>query len=102
VGAGDDVATATALAVERQAKGVFNIVGDEPAPVSEWLLYLAQCAGARPPRHIPRWPAKLLAGDMMVAMMTEGRGFSNAKAKRKLGWELRYPSWRQGLREGLT
>ena len=98
----DDAASATVLAVEQHAKGVFNIVDDEPAPVSEWLPYLAQCAGARPPRRVPAWLARLLAGEMMVGMMTEGRGFSNAKAKRELGWELRYPSWRQGFSKELA
>jgi nucleoside-diphosphate-sugar epimerase len=98
----DDAASATVLAVEQQAKGVFNIVDDEPAPVSEWLPYLAECAGAKPPRRVPRWLARLLAGEMAVGMMTEGRGFSNAKAKRELGWELRYPSWRQGFKEELA
>ena len=98
----DDAASATVLALEQQAKGVFNIVDDEPAPVSEWLPYLAECAGAKPPRRVPKWLAQLLAGEMVVGMMTEGRGFSNAKAKRELGWELRYPSWRQGFKEELA
>jgi nucleoside-diphosphate-sugar epimerase len=98
----DDAASATVLAVEQQAKGLFNIVDDEPAPVSQWLPYLAECAGAKPPRRLPRWLARLLAGEMVVGMMTEGRGFSNAKAKRELGWQLRYPSWRQGFKEELT
>jgi nucleoside-diphosphate-sugar epimerase len=98
----DDVTSATVLAVEQQATGVFNIVDDEPAPVSEWLPYLAECAGAKPPRRVPRWLARLLAGEMAVGMMTEGRGFSNAKAKRELGWELRYPSWRQGFKVELA
>ena len=97
----DDAASATVLAVEQQATGVFNIVDDEPAPVSEWLPYLAECAGAKPPRRVPRWLARMLAGEMAVGMMTEGRGFSNAKAKRELGWQLRYPSWRQGFAEEL-
>ena len=95
----DDAATATILAVEQRARGVFNIVDDEPAPGSEWLPYLAECAGAKPPRRVPAWLARLLAGEMAVGMMTEGRGFSNAKAKRELGWELQYPSWRQGFKE---
>ncbi|HSE08827.1 MAG TPA: NAD(P)-dependent oxidoreductase [Nocardioidaceae bacterium] len=98
----DDAAGATVLAVEQKATGVFNIVDDDPAPVSEWLPYLAECAGARPPRRIPAWLARLLAGEMAVGMMTEGRGFSNAKAKRELGWQLRYPSWRQGFKEELA
>jgi nucleoside-diphosphate-sugar epimerase len=97
----DDAARATVLAVEQNAKGVFNIVDDEPAPVSAWLPFFAACAGAKPPRRIPAWLARLLAGEMAVGMFTEGRGFSNAKAKRELGWELRYPSWRQGFKEEL-
>jgi len=98
----DDAASATVLAVEQHAKGVFNIVDDEPAPASEWLPYLAACAGAKRPIRIPKWLARQLAGEMAVIMMTEGRGFSNAKAKRKLGWKLRYPSWRQGFKEELA
>ncbi len=93
----DDAAGATVMAVEQQAKGLFNISDDDPAPASEWLPYLAACAGAKPPMRIPTWLARLVAGPTPVIMMTEGRGFSNAKAKRELGWELRYPSWRQGF-----
>ena len=98
----DDAASATVLALEQQAAGVFNIVDDEPAPASEWLPYLAACAGAKRPMRVPKWLARLVAGEMVVVMMTEGRGFSNAKAKRELGWEPRYPSWRQGFREELA
>jgi nucleoside-diphosphate-sugar epimerase len=98
----DDAASATVLAVEQHAKGVFNIVDDEPAPASQWLPYLAACAGAKRPIRIPKWLARLLAGDMAVIMMTGGRGFSNSKAKRELGWQLRYPSWRQGFKEELA
>ncbi len=98
----DDAAAATVLAVEQRAAGVFNIVDDEPAPAAEWLPYLAECAGAKKPLRVPVWLARLLAGDVPVMMMTEGRGFSNAKAKRELGWRLRYPSWRQGFREVLA
>jgi nucleoside-diphosphate-sugar epimerase len=98
----DDAASATVLAMEHKASGVFDIVDDEPAPASEWLPYLAQCAGAKRPMRVPRWVARLLAGEMVVIMMTEGRGFSNAKARRELGWNLRYPSWRQGFKEELA
>jgi nucleoside-diphosphate-sugar epimerase len=98
----DDAASATVLAVEQRAGGVFNIVDDDPAPVSEWLPHLAACAGARPPRRVPAWLARLLAGEMVVGMMTQGRAFSNAKAKRELGWQLRHPSWRQGFRDALA
>jgi nucleoside-diphosphate-sugar epimerase len=98
----DDAASATVLAVEQQARGVFNIVDDDPAPASEWLPYLATCAGAKRPMRVPVWLARLLAGKVAVVMMTEGRAFSNAKAKRELGWQLRYPSWRQGFKQELA
>ncbi|MEU6744268.1 NAD-dependent epimerase/dehydratase family protein [Streptosporangium sandarakinum] len=98
----DDAASATVLAVEQQARGVFNIVDDEPAAAGEWLPYLAKCVGAKRPKRVPTWLARLLAGQVTVTMMTEGRGFSNAKAKRELGWQLRYPSWRQGFKEELA
>jgi nucleoside-diphosphate-sugar epimerase len=93
----EDAASATVLAVERGDPGVYNVVDDEPAPVREWLPALAAAIGAKPPRHIPRWLARLVAGETAVVLMTECRGASNAKAKRLLGWSLRYPSWREGF-----
>jgi 2-alkyl-3-oxoalkanoate reductase len=97
----EDAAAATAVAVERGRPGIYNIVDDEPAPVREWLPALASVLGAKPPRRIPRWLGRLLAGEMATLMMTEARGASNAKAKRELGWQPRYPSWRQGFAQGL-
>jgi nucleoside-diphosphate-sugar epimerase len=97
----DDAAAATVLAVERGGPGVYNIVDDEPAAQREWLPVLAQALGAKPPRHMPRRLVRLLAGEMATAMMTDAKGSSNLKAKRELGWELRYPSWRQGFAQGL-
>jgi nucleoside-diphosphate-sugar epimerase len=97
----EDAATATALAVERGAPGIYNIVDDEPAPVREWLPVLASALGAKRPRRIPRWLARLAAGEMATVMMTESRGSSNTKAKRELGWQLLYPSWRHGFAHGL-
>jgi nucleoside-diphosphate-sugar epimerase len=93
----DDAAEATVLALDREATGIYNIVDDEPAPVREWLPVLAAVLGAKPPRRVPRWLARLVAGDAAVMIGTEARGASNAKAKRELGWELRYPSWREGF-----
>ena len=98
----DDAASATVLAVEQRAAGVFNVVDDEPAPAAEWVPHLAACVGARPPLRIPVWLARVLAGEVAVTMMTQGRGFSNARARRVLGWEPRHPSWRQGFREELA
>jgi nucleoside-diphosphate-sugar epimerase len=93
----DDAAAATVLALEYDGAGLFNIVDDEPAPVREWLPVLAQVLGAKPPRHVPRWVGRLFAGEAGVMMGTEARGATNAKARRELGWELRYPSWREGF-----
>ncbi|MGH2991062.1 MAG: NAD-dependent epimerase/dehydratase family protein [Solirubrobacterales bacterium] len=93
----DDAAAATVLALEHDGSGIYNIVDDEPAPVREWLPVLADALGAKPPRHFPRWLARLFAGDAAVMMGTEARGASNAKAKRELGWTLRHPSWREGF-----
>jgi 2-alkyl-3-oxoalkanoate reductase len=93
----EDAAAATVLALERGTAGVYNIVDDEPAPVREWLPALAAAIGAKPPRRVPRWLAQLLAGEAGVVLMTEIRGASNEKAKRELGWTLRYPSWREGF-----
>jgi nucleoside-diphosphate-sugar epimerase len=93
----DDAAAATVLALEHDGPAIYNIVDDEPAPASEWLPALAQAVGARPPRRIPTWLATLVAGKGMVMISAEGRGASNAKAKRELGWTPRYPSWRQGF-----
>jgi nucleoside-diphosphate-sugar epimerase len=93
----DDAAAATAIAVEHGAPGIYNITDDDPAPVIEWLPFLARAVGAPPPRHVPVWLGRLMAGKVAVGMMTEMRGSSNAKAKRELGWRPRYSSWRQGF-----
>jgi nucleoside-diphosphate-sugar epimerase len=93
----EDAAAATVAAVERGRRGIYNIVDDDPAPVAEWLPEVAQALGASPPRHVPRWLGRLLAGEAATVMMTEVRGASNAKAKRELGWQPRHPSWREGL-----
>jgi nucleoside-diphosphate-sugar epimerase len=95
----DDAAAATVLALERGATGIFNVVDDEPAPVREWLPALAEAVGAKPPRRVPQWLARLVAGEAGVLLMTEARGASNEKAKRELGWTLRHPSWRTGFAE---
>jgi nucleoside-diphosphate-sugar epimerase len=97
----DDAAAATAIAVEHGQPGIYNIVDDEPAPVREWLPVLASALDAKPPRRIPRWLGRLAAGEAATLTMTEVKGASNAKAKRELGWQPRYPSWRQGFVQGL-
>lgn len=97
----EDAAGATVAAVERGPRGLFNVVDDDPAPVSEWLPAAAAALGAKPPLRLPRWVGRLAAGQVAAIMFTEVRGASNAKAKRELGWRLCHPSWRQGFVEGL-
>ena len=98
----DDAAGGTLAAIERGRPGLYNIVDDEPAPTSEWLPYLAEVLGAKPPRHVPEWLGRLAAGEQVVSMSTEARGASNAKAKRELGWTLIHPTWREGFVSALT
>jgi nucleoside-diphosphate-sugar epimerase len=93
----DDAAAATVLALEHDGPGIYNIVDDEPAPVRVWLPALAKIVGAKPPEHFSVELARQFAGEAAVVMGTESRGASNAKAKRELGWTLRYPSWRDGF-----
>jgi nucleoside-diphosphate-sugar epimerase len=96
-----DAASATVAAVEHGTRGIYQVVDDEPAPVADWLPAAAAAVGAKPPRRVPRWLGRLLAGKAAVVMMTEVRGASNSKAKRELGWQPRFPSWRQGFADGL-
>ncbi len=96
----DDAARFTCAAITRGAPGIYNIVDDEPARVSEWLPALAEALGTKPPRRIPAWIARLVVGDA-VALMTDVRGASNAKAKRAFDLDLIWPSWRDGFKEGL-
>ena len=97
----DDAARATVQALDHGTPGLYNIVDDDPAPVSAVLPALAGALGAKPPRHVPAWLAKLFVGDYGISVMTQIRGSSNAKAKRELDWQLRYPTWREGFRTGL-
>ena len=93
----EDAADATVAAVEHGRPGIYNVVDDQPAPVSEWLPALTDALGAPAPRRVPRWLARVLAGQAGAVMMTEVRGASNEKAKRELGWRPAHPSWRQGF-----
>ena len=95
----DDAAAATVAALERGDPGVYNVVDDEPAPLREWMPVYAEAVGAKPPRRVPKLAARIAAGKMAAEGATKMRGVSNEKAKRELGWEPRYPSWRQGFFE---
>ncbi len=97
----DDAAAGTLAALERGHRGVYHLVDDDPSPARAFIPALAEAVGARPPLRIPAWLGRLLAGEVAVRMMTEGRGASNAKAKGELGWQPIWPSWRDGFRRGL-
>ena len=96
-----DAASAAVAAIAGGSPGIYNICDDEPAPVAEWLPVLARCTGARPPWHVPAWLGRLAAGEAGLLLMTQVRGSSNAKAKRELGWQPVWPSWRDGFAGGL-
>jgi nucleoside-diphosphate-sugar epimerase len=96
-----DAAAATVLALDATGPAVYNVTDDEPAPMRDWLPALAAALGAKPPYRVPTWIAGLLMGKLLP-MMTEARGASNAKAKKELGWALRYPSWRDGFPAAYT
>jgi nucleoside-diphosphate-sugar epimerase len=97
----EDAASATVAAVDHGGPGIYNVVDDEPAPVREWLPFLAEQLGAKKPMRVPRFVVRLLAGEAAVMQMTEVRGGSNAKARRVLGWQPRWSSWRVGFAKGL-
>jgi 2-alkyl-3-oxoalkanoate reductase len=97
----DDAADATVAAVSRGAPGVYNITDDEPAAMRDWVPVYAAAAGAKPPRRVPVWLARLVAGRPVAAFALELRGASNEKAKRELGWQPAHPSWRTGFADTL-
>jgi 2-alkyl-3-oxoalkanoate reductase len=98
----DDVASSTVAALGDGPQGVFNVVDDEPVEVREWMPYLCEIVGAKPPLHLPRWVAWLAGGPLLISMMENIRGSDNSKAKRELGWTPRWPTWRDGFKSGMT
>ena len=94
----DDAASATVAAMERGRPGIYNVVDDDPAPMRDSVPVFAEAIGAKPPRRVPVWLARLVGGRYAVSMATQLRGASNAKAKAELGWQPRYASWREGFR----
>jgi nucleoside-diphosphate-sugar epimerase len=97
----EDAASATVAALDNGAPGIYNVVDDEPAPVREWLPFLAERLGAKKPMRVPRFLVRAMTGKAPLIMMTEVRGGSNAKAKRELGWQPRWSTWRVGFAKGL-
>ncbi len=97
----DDAAAAIMAALDRGAPGTYNVVDDEPAPLREWLPVYAEAVGAKPPRRVPAWLARVVAGADLASTATSMRGAANAKAKRELGWQPAHPSWRQGFADAL-
>lgn len=97
-----DAAAATLKAIEGASPGVYNVTDDEPAPIAEWLPYLAECLDAPPPRHLPVWLARFAIGEVGISFMTQIRGSSNRKARLELGWEPAWKSWRDGFRAAFA
>jgi 2-alkyl-3-oxoalkanoate reductase len=98
----EDAASAIVAALGRGAPGIYNVADDEPAPLRQWVPVYAEALGAKPPRRVPVWLARLAAGKDVAASAVGLRGADNAKAKRELGWEPARPSWRQGFGELLS
>jgi nucleoside-diphosphate-sugar epimerase len=97
----DDAARATVLALDRGEPGIYNVTDDEPAAARDWIPAFTEALGAPKPRRVPAWLARMLAGRYTVLMMTEARGASNAKARAELGFEPRFPTFREGFAQGL-
>jgi nucleoside-diphosphate-sugar epimerase len=97
----EDAASATVAAAERGEPGIYNVVDDEPAALREWLPVYADALGAKSPRRVPVFVARLFGGSLATIFATKLRGASNAKAKRELGWQPRYASWREGFATAL-
>jgi nucleoside-diphosphate-sugar epimerase len=89
-------------AIERGRPGIYHVADDDPAPVREMVLELARVLGAKPPRRVPAWPVRLIAGRGAVDVMTRSRGISSEKIKRELGWTPRFPTWRTGFTDGMV
>lgn len=98
----EDCAAAFAAALEHGPPGAYNVADDEPAPGREWIPVYAEALGAKPPRRVPHWLARLVAGKALAEAAVQMRGAANATAKRELGWQPRHPSWRQGFAEEFT
>lgn len=96
----DDAARATIAAIDSTATGIFNIVDDEPAPVSQWLPALADAVGAKPPRRVPLPLVRLFAGAYAAHVMSTAEGCTNQAAKRQIRWGPQHRSWREGFRAG--
>jgi nucleoside-diphosphate-sugar epimerase len=97
----DDAAQAAVDALDRGAPGIYNVVDDDPAPMRVWLPHFAETIGAKPPRRVPQWLARITAGPAITAWATLFPGASNAKARAELGWQLSHTSWREGFPESL-
>ena len=92
-----DAAAATVKTLAHEASGIYNIVDDSPARLSEWLPFAAKLLDAPAPGHMDEALARQKLGDMRVYYMNEQRAASNAKAKRAFNWQPDFPSWRTGF-----
>ena len=97
----EDAASATIAAMEGTARGVYNVVDDDPAPMRDFMPVFAEAVGAKRPFRVPVWLARLGAPKVLIDMATTLRGATNERFKRDFGWQPRYASWREGFRGGL-
>lgn len=97
-----DAAAAVVAVLDTGQSGVFNVVDDEPAPMRDWLPYLAREIGAPEPRRVPTFLARWAVGPWGVAFMTRLRGADDSRARRILGWQPAFPSWRTGFAADLA
>jgi nucleoside-diphosphate-sugar epimerase len=99
----EDVAAACALAAEKAEGGsVYHVVDDEPITYFEFVALTAAAMGLGAPRRIPAWLARRVAGDGPVRAVLRSARSSNARIKRELGWEPRFPNARVGVPDAVA
>jgi nucleoside-diphosphate-sugar epimerase len=98
----DDAANATLTALTGGVSGLYNVTDDEPAPMHEWVPFVAAAIGAKPPRHISVFVARLATGPHVVHFATTLRGNDNTRFKRTFDWQPAHASWREGFQSTLS
>jgi nucleoside-diphosphate-sugar epimerase len=94
----DDIAQAIDAALTQRASGIFNVADDEPCPPGEPLAFAAQVLGRASPPEVPFAEAAATMSLLALSFWQDCRRVRNDKLKRVLGVNLRYPTYREGLR----
>jgi len=93
----DDIASVLQASMARPNPGaIYNVCDDEAADPAEVVAYAAELFGMEPPPAIPFAEADL--SPMARSFYADNRRVSNRRIKEELGVELKYPSYREGLR----